>query len=116
VVQAMVYALRNDTTIGQVCSLVGPQTYSLHDLFALTGSYTAHPRPISEWSPKMAFWKRFFYPGDILQRGELGFMQLASHHAIDPITAAAMAAEMHISLTSLEDVASTYLKQSTDNA
>ncbi len=116
VVEAIAHALQNDATIGQICTLVGPNVYSLRELFMLTGTYTGHAKSLWEWSSKIAFWKRFFYPGEILQHGEFGFMQLASHHTLDPISAEALAAEMNIALTSIEDVAPAYLVQSTRNA
>lgn len=113
VVQAMVHALQNDATAGQICTLVGPNSYTLRELFAMTGSYTGHAKSVWEWSTKMAFWKRFFYPGNVLQRGELGFMQLASHHVVDPIAAEALAAEMQLALTTIEEAAPDYLAHST---
>lgn len=113
-VQAIVYTLLNDATIGQLCSIVGPQVYTLGDLFALTGTYAGHQKSLWEWPPNMAYWKRFFYPGDVLQRGELGVLQLASHQPLDPMAAQALAYEMQVTLTPLEDVAPSYLASGTD--
>lgn len=109
VVKMIVHAIESDATIGQACTLVGPAAYTLRELFTLVGEYAGHSKAPWEWSPKLAYWKRFFYPGNILQRGELGFMQMATRLKLDRLSAESLAAEIGITLTPIEEIAPAYL-------
>jgi uncharacterized protein YbjT (DUF2867 family) len=116
VVQMIVYALKTDATIGQILTLIGKQAYTLRELYSLTGDYSGHSKTLSEWNPKMAFWKRFFYPGQLLQKGDLGLMQLANRTPTSEEQADQLARRMQIRLKTIEEVAPTYLARCLQNS
>jgi NADH dehydrogenase len=106
VAHCFVYALRDDTTIGQRYSLCGPKVYTLYELVRYVGATTDAMRPIVTLGPTLSKFQAFVLehlPGKLMSRDNLASMQ------IDNVCEGAFPAVFRITPTALEAVAPTFL-------
>lgn len=110
VAQAMVDALDQPESIGQVYELVGPHVYSLRELVRLAGEYSGHARPIiglPGWIARLQALMLELLPGPtLMSRDNLDSMKQ------DNIASGLYPAPPHWRPTPLEAVAPDYLRPS----
>lgn len=112
VVEAIIYALRNNVTVGQVYTLAGPRIYTLRELISMAGEWGHCKKAIWELPASLSFLQRLYYPKAVFSQQALACLQLAGA-VVDPYAAQALAAELDMTLTTVEEVAPTYLSQMT---
>lgn len=110
VAQAMVDALDQPESIGQVYELVGPHVYSLRELVRLAGEYSGHARPIiglPGWIARLQALMLELLPGPtLMSRDNLDSMKQ------DNIASGLYPVPPHWRPTPLEAVAPDYLRPS----
>lgn len=112
VVDAFVYALEHDRTIGRTYELVGPHVYTLRELVALAGDYTGHHHPVIGLPATLARLQAWFLEhapgGPIMSRDNLDSMR------IDNIAREQTASDLPVKPTPLEAVAPGYLTKASN--
>jgi len=80
VAQAMVHALQQRDTIGQIYELAGPQIFTLKELVQHAGRWAGHPRPVLALPEAMAYLQALvmeMLPGPpLMSRDNLASMQV----------------------------------------
>lgn len=80
VAKAIVYALQQRITIGQIYELAGPQTFTLKELVQHAGRWAGHPRPVLALPEAMAYLQALvmeMLPGPpLMSRDNLASMQV----------------------------------------
>ncbi|MEI6114366.1 MAG: complex I NDUFA9 subunit family protein [Burkholderiales bacterium] len=104
---AMVSALGNPATIGQVYDLAGPTVYSLGELVRLAAAWSGHPRPVVEMPMTLGRLQAMLFeclPGEpLLSRDNLDSL------SVDNISDAPMDPVLGVVPTPLESIAPGYL-------
>lgn len=107
VANAMVNALANPATAGQVYDLAGPTVYTLGELVRLAASWSGHPRPVIEMPMPLGRLQAMLFeclPGEpLLSRDNLASL------SVDNVSDAPMDAALGVMPTPLESIAPSYL-------
>ena len=104
---AMVNALGNSATVGQVYDLVGPTVYTLGELVRLAAAWSGHPRPVIEMPMPLGRLQAMLFeclPGEpLLSRDNLDSLSVdnTSENPMDPV--------LGVVPTPLESIAPGYL-------
>lgn len=107
VVDAFLYALEHDRSIGRIYELAGPHVYTLRELVALAGDYTGHHHPVIGLPATLARLQAWFLEhapgGPIMSRDNLDSMRVdnVAHHAPQ--------SDLPVNPTPLEAIAPGYL-------
>ena len=114
VASAMVNALENPATAGQVYDLAGPTVYTLGELVRLAAAWSGHPRPVVEMPMALGRLQAMLFeclPGEpLLSRDNLDSL------AVDNVSDAPMDPALGVVPTPLESVAPSYLGPHNGNA
>ncbi len=107
VASAMVNALTNSATAGQVYDLAGPTVYTLGELVRLAAAWSGHPRPVIEMPMALGRWQAMLFeclPGEpLLSRDNLASL------SVDNVSDAPMDPALGVAPTALESIAPSYL-------
>lgn len=110
VARAFVVALQDRRTVGKVYELAGPKVYTLRELVRLAGEFSGHRRPVigvpDAFARLQAFFLEHLPGGPLMSRDNLDSMK------VDNVRTSTLADELGIQWTSVEAVASRYLRGS----